>query len=122
MSEPYAVTITVPRGLILHSNQRLHWAPKAQRTRMIRRLAAVAAHGCPRLARAHLTIRVTWADRRRRDVHNLQPTIKASIDGMIEAGILPDDSDAYLTGPDLRTTDPDPTLNGVRLRFEWVAA
>ena len=38
-------------------------------------------------------------DRRRRDRHNLAPTVKAMMDGLIDAGLLPDDADRYLDGP-----------------------
>nr|WP_303769103.1 hypothetical protein [Schaalia odontolytica] len=42
---------------------------------------------------------MAYPDRRRRDRHNLAPTIKAMLDGLIDAGLLPDDADRYLDGP-----------------------
>lgn len=35
-------------------------------------------------------------DRRRPDVGNIYPTVKAAIDGIVDAGIVPDDTDTYL--------------------------
>ena len=58
--------------------------------------------------RAHVTVTLGYPDRRKRDAHNLMPTIKGLIDGLVDPGtrgILPDDSDAHLTGPDLRVGD-----------------
>lgn len=40
-------------------------------------------------------------DRRRRDPHNLYPTVKACIDGMVDAGVFDDDDATHLT-----TTEP----------------
>lgn len=96
------ITFAVPTGRILNANQRSHWAKRAELTRFLRAEAMLHAIDHPRMDRAHLTVHVGWPDKRRRDVHNIFPTIKAAIDGFIDAGLLPDDSDAHLTGPDLR--------------------
>jgi len=56
----------------------------------------------PRLERAHLVAELRFADDRRRDVHNLYPSIKALVDGLIDYGLLPDDNHRHLVGPDLR--------------------
>ena len=45
---------------------------------------------------------IGWADNRKRDVNNWQPTAKALVDGLVDAGVLEDDNDAHLVGPDLR--------------------
>jgi len=42
------------------------------------------------------------ANNLRRDVSNYFPTFKACIDGFVDAGILDDDSDAHVIGPDPR--------------------
>jgi Holliday junction resolvase RusA-like endonuclease len=49
-----------------------------------------------------ITATVHIADKRRREVSNLFPTFKACIDGFVDAGILADDSDAHVIGPDPR--------------------
>jgi len=56
----------------------------------------------PKLYRAHLLAELRFADERRRDVHNLYPSIKALVDGLIDYGLLPDDDHRHLVGPDLR--------------------
>lgn len=91
----------------LSANDRLHWAAKSRRTHALRvkgHTAALAAH-LPAMDRAHVEVTVHWPDGRRRDVDNLRPTIKALIDGMVDAGVLIDDDDRHLIGPDLRVAD-----------------
>lgn len=77
----------------LMSNARLH---HMQRSRIVADIRTTVGW----LAKAHLkpvakgvTITVIWTvtDRRRRDAGSLAPTGKAAIDGLVDAGILPDD-------------------------------
>ena len=88
-------------------NQRLHWAERAKRTKAWRTRAceetrsAIERHGFS-ADRVHVVVTLSFADGRRRDVHNWLPTVKACIDGMVDAGLVPDDDDTYLVGPDLR--------------------
>lgn len=98
-------TIELPAGLtLLNANERMHWAPKSAITREIRRTAWALAKqaGVPALKRAHVDVEYRPPDRRRRDVHNLYPSAKACVDGLVDAGVLPDDNDEHLTGPDMR--------------------
>ena len=97
-----SIEFAVPTGRILNANQRLHWAKRSAMTKLLRVEASLHAHGLAPMQRAHLTVAVGWPDKRRRDVHNVFSTIKACVDGFVDAGLLPDDSDAHLTGPDLR--------------------
>ena len=119
------MTVTVHSSNLLSANQRLHWAEKARRTKILRQAGAMNARSqcVPVMERAHLTVFVSWPSRRRRDVSNLAPTIKGIVDGVVQdAKRLPDDDDKHLTGPDLRVTDELSGLHGVtRLRFEWDA-
>ena len=105
------ITVTVYPPCWLSANDRLHWAEKARRTKALRAMGFAAWYkaGRPRYNKARLTVDVTWPDLRRRDAANAHPTIKALIDGMTHPGpkvrgILPDDSDEFLLGPDLRPT------------------
>ena len=36
------------------------------------------------------------------DAGNLYPTAKAIVDGLVDAGVIPDDSNEWVTGPDMR--------------------
>lgn len=108
MTEPRTWTVELPAGMtLLNANDRLHHQAKADLTRAIRD----AAHVCtrrdkvPHLKRAHIVVEYRPPDRRRRDVHNLYPSAKAATDGAVDAGVLRDDSDEYLTGPDMRVGD-----------------
>ena len=93
----------------INSNERTHWAVRAEKTRAWRLVAKIAAQnaGLPKgLYKAHLTVYVHKTNNRAYDVHNLYGTAKAAIDGLVsDYGLLPDDSNAYLTGPDMRHGD-----------------
>lgn len=91
----------------LNENHRNHWASVASRRRELRRWAAhlAAATRAPRLGRARVTATVRLSAHGRRDPLNWAPTIKPLIDGLVDAGLLPDDDAAHLEGPYL-TTDP----------------
>ncbi|WP_336630010.1 MULTISPECIES: hypothetical protein [unclassified Microbacterium] len=89
----------------LNANQRLHWAAKAQKTRMVRDAARIAARTLLPSA-SHITVQLVWVvtDRRRRDSDNIYPTFKAMCDGLVDAGIVPDDTPEYMNklGPIIR--------------------
>ena len=98
-------TLTIPApALWLNANQRVdlrRQTPDRRAWRDAGRVYAMQAK-LPRLRRAHILAELRFADARNRDVHNLYPTIKAVVDGLIDYGLLPDDSHHYLVGPDLR--------------------
>ena len=108
--EPRTWTLTIPAVVpFLNLNQRMHWAPKAELTRKWRQTALMTAQvgGLPKgLAKVHVTAHITKPTRRAFDVHNLIPTLKAIIDGLVDHGLVADDSTKYLTGPDMRV-NPD---------------
>ena len=93
-----ALTIEIPRALLISANDRMHWREKARRTATLRVLAETAVH-----PRAHqstpvtLTVTVTYPPlARRRDASNLAPTVKGMLDGIVDAGLLPDDNDRVI--------------------------
>lgn len=92
------LTFEIPRGVVLNSNGRHHWATKARNTRHIRGLAKTAALNSGQVADPPVTITATiqYARAGRHDAHNLQPTVKALIDGLVDGGLLIDDSDEYV--------------------------
>lgn len=90
---------------MLNLNQRYHWAKKAALTKHWRRFAFINAMAAelPRgLDRVHIVAHVTKSTNRQYDVHNLMPTLKACVDGLVDYGLIPDDTNKHLTGPDLR--------------------
>ena len=114
--------VDVPATEVLTSNQRLHWGERARRTRALRWRATLAYReaGKPRLEVAHCVATLTYRDQRRRDDHNIMPTLKACVDGVVAAGLLPDDNHKHLVGPDIRVAEPDRGQAGylcVELRF-----
>jgi Holliday junction resolvase RusA-like endonuclease len=110
---------------LLTSNQRLHFHAKAEKTALLRYRANLAATAAkvPTYDRAHVTVWVSWPDRRRRDRLNLVDTTKACFDGFTDAGVWPDDDDLHIIGETFYTTAALSGAKGVtRLRFEIEAA
>jgi crossover junction endodeoxyribonuclease RusA len=58
--------------------------------------------------KAHILATLRFTTNAHRDPHNYYPTLKACIDGFVDAGLLPDDSSEYLIGPDVRMGQPLP--------------
>lgn len=84
----------------LTANQRLHWAVKASTTREVRRATCALGRKAPRADRLIVTLHYQPKDRRRRDAHNLWPTLKACVDGLVDAGIVPDDDTEHVSTPE----------------------
>lgn len=97
--------LTIPAPAIwLNANQRTDRRGQTPDRRAWRDAGNVYARQAklPKLTRAHIVAELRFADAYHRDVHNLYPTIKALVDGLIDYGLLPDDSHHHLVGPDLR--------------------
>lgn len=97
-------TLPISRANLLTANDKHHWARKAALTKQLRRWGYLLGREERGVARFHLTrarvvFEFAYPDRRRRDRHNLAPTVKALMDGLIDAGLLPDDADRFLDGP-----------------------
>ncbi|MFC3980204.1 hypothetical protein [Streptosporangium jomthongense] len=110
-------TITLPAGLqVMNANKRIHHMQRVKLTRTLREAGKAAAEAAqiPQLARAHVFGVFSPPDRRRRDVGNLYPSFKAMIDGLVDAGVLPDDDDRHLVGPDMRI---GPVVKGGQLQL-----
>lgn len=86
----------------LNLNQRMHWRTKARETKTIRSTVAVLARG--RRITPPCTVTLVWtvSDRRRRDTDNPAPTVKAAIDGLRDAGCIPDDHAQIVTSSGTR--------------------
>lgn len=83
----------------LTANQRLHWAEKMRRTKAIRAAVRSRARNAGIPPSAKMTVQLHYApgDRKRRDAPNLVATSKPAIDGLVDAGVVPDDNDNYVT-------------------------
>ncbi len=125
------VTVSVHRAHLMSANHRKHWRTQRAQTRVLRQLAWAEARralgpSCvpsqlhPLMVRAQIDVHVTWPDRRRRDVANVHPTVKALVDGLVQdAHLLPDDDDEHLTGPFLHPTHDRTGVPGLtRFRIE----
>lgn len=89
--------IELPTGItLLNANQRYHWSKKAVITSHLRHIAHDQARGKPRIEKAKIRAVYYAPDNRRRDVSNLFPSVKAAVDGIVDAGVLADDSDRYV--------------------------
>lgn len=100
-----------PPAPFINANSRNHFREKAALTKKWRAAAREAAFDLlPCTAnRAHITCTVRFSDNRRRDVGNLFPTAKACLDGIVDAGLLEDDDDTRVIGPDMRREYPNGT-------------
>lgn len=92
------IVLDLPRSLWWSANNRLHWRARSDKTAAVRALARAAARGADRFDRATLDVLVHYPTNTRADPHNVGSTvIKAAIDGIVSAGVLPDDDDKHLT-------------------------
>lgn len=98
------LTIDIPAPCqFINSNQRLHRMAQAKLTKIWRQASAAAAHGHPTFTgRVHITAHIFKPRAGRYDTNNLAPTTKAIVDGLVDAGLLLDDSTRYVIGPDHR--------------------
>ena len=81
-------------------NDRMHWAQKAKLTKRIRAEAGILA--CrSRLPTGldHVSVALVYRprDRRRRDTDNLMPVLKALCDGLVDYGLVTDDTPQWMT-------------------------
>ncbi len=92
----------------LSLNDRTHWAAKARTTREVRLQAAWACAGLP--PADHITVELVYIPRAagRRDSDNLVATLKPLCDGIVDAGIVPDDTPVHMTKVMPRIADPRP--------------
>lgn len=96
--------VPLTRSKLITANDKMHWAARSRLTKQLRQwgyLLGREGEGVARLGLTHARVEVEFAypDRRRRDRSNLAPTVKALMDGLIDAGLLPDDADSFLDGP-----------------------
>ena len=127
MSWEVFVPAPVIRGAVarftwLNSNHRPHWSQRAKVTKAWRENAKAAVQHTPNVPFFEERVRIVATFHKPRggrfDVANLAPVVKAAVDGAVDAGVLRDDSNEYVEGPDLRPGEPRPDDPGVVLSFE----
>lgn len=95
---PYTFTFPTPAPK-LSLNDRDHWAVKAATTKAWRTAAFVACRNAGLRDLPPCLVRVTFTVRnnRRADPSNLLPTVKACVDGMVDAGAWTDDNSEWVS-------------------------
>lgn len=95
---PVEFEFTVPREWWLSSNDRYHRMDVARRTRALREFAFMVGRERGRAIDRPVVARcyVSLPTRRRFDPPNSWPTFKALIDGLVDAGVLVDDSAFFI--------------------------
>jgi crossover junction endodeoxyribonuclease RusA len=89
--------VELPVGLqLMNSNDREHWSKRAKVSALIRTAARAQCKDIPRLGKVKIRAVYYAPDNRRRDVSNLFPSVKAAVDGIVDAGVLKDDNDKYV--------------------------
>lgn len=100
--------LELPVAELVNSNSREHWSRKAKKRAAMRALTArtVTDAGLPSIAPpVRIAVRFLWPDSRKRDVDNYE--CKGLIDGVVDAGIIPDDNDEVVAGGVLRLPSKD---------------
>ena len=103
----------------LNMNGRVHWHVRARLTKLWRAAAWAAAlkhlgEGPAARQRPPCMVRVSFPTSRpnqRRDPHNWAPTVKAIVDGLVDARVWPDDNDQWVTILDSRFHPFTPTTS-----------
>lgn len=93
------VRLWLPAGRELTANGRYHWAVRARRSRAIRRVAWLEARRAglrPEAGPVAVTVTVAYPRRGRHDPENFAPSWKPAIDGLVDAGVLPDDDSRHV--------------------------
>lgn len=98
------LTIQIPEPWWMSANDRMHWAQKAQRIRAVRHMTMVIARArhIPTFEVVHIAAWIQYPTGCRADPGNASPTVKACIDGLVDAGVIPDDDHKHVIGPDYR--------------------
>jgi crossover junction endodeoxyribonuclease RusA len=90
--------VELPVGMqLMNANDREHWSKRARVSSLIRTTSRGLCKGIPK-GMKQVKIRAIYyaPDNRRRDVSNLFPSVKAAVDGLVDAGVIKDDNDKYV--------------------------
>ena len=106
------------------ANDRTHWARKAKRTKAVRYLAYMTARSqkltVPTPCIAIAQIGYLAADKSRVDVDNAQPTLKAVLDGITDAGAWADDDSKSVGEISYRRGPRSPVKDHYRIHLKFI--
>jgi crossover junction endodeoxyribonuclease RusA len=110
------LTLDLPLAQVNNSNQRKHWTKTAANRSLMRTIAGLEARDLtPVTGPVHLWVVFTFPDKRQRDLDNFE--VKGAIDGIVDAGVLPDDNTRQVVAV-TRTVGKGRSEKGrVRIRF-----
>jgi crossover junction endodeoxyribonuclease RusA len=110
--------IELPSGLpVWNANSRGHYMERADTVKQWREAVGWSAATLPRgLSPVEIELMMIPADRRRRDPDNLAGILKPCLDGLVDVGVLPDDSWRHVASVTLRIVEPRPALD----RHRWL--
>ena len=111
--ETRSVSVVLPARIALNANGREHYRAVAQAVHQVRAAFRHAAVDLAPLASPFIvetTLTFPRRDRRRDSSNWLYPTAKAALDGIVDAHVIVDDSDAHVTRTVIHAHDIDPHL------------
>lgn len=101
--EPIEIVFDLHSSVWLSANQRVHHMAKARRVKALRQTARIRGlnlirkEGATQINKANITAVIHYAPHvTRADPHNAAPTVKALIDGLVDAGLFPDDNHKHI--------------------------
>lgn len=91
-------TLHLPFQTQLSLNDRDHWNVKAKKVKTWREAAMVLAKAAriPACSRIRIELHYVPAQERRRDQDNLVACLKPLADGLVDAGVVPDDTERFV--------------------------
>lgn len=94
----------------LSLNQRQHWSAKRRIVREVRDFTALHLQAMRLEPVSHIRVTLHYVprDKRRRDSDNLVATLKPILDGIVDSGLVADDSPEYVTSVMPVIDKPDP--------------
>lgn len=102
----------------INANARMHWAPKANLSRAWRQAAYFVGRNSKTQFSQQVDVVAVVHKRKastRWDPHNLMPTVKPAIDGLVEAGVLIDDDTKAVRRVSIEAGSPDKIRPGLTL-------
>lgn len=103
----------------LSLNDRGHWRARWVRQQSVKSDVTKILRAARIPAAEYVTAQLTYRprDSRRRDTDNLVETLKYAADSIVAAGIVPDDTPAYMSKPEPIIEPPGPAYNAAGARL-----